>query len=63
MVLKENIGQKIDMIGLIFNPILKKKFFRNLKPLKMFFIIIILEKQTFRKKKFCDLNITNFIEN
>ena len=62
MVFKENTGQKINMIHLIFIPISKKINSAEIEGHWKFFFII-LEKQTFRKKKFRHLNIENFIEN
>ena len=51
MVFNEKTGHKIDMIHLIFRPISKKQILQKLKAFGTFFIIIILEKSTFGKKK------------
>ena len=50
------------MICLIFRQISKKQILQKFKVFGNFFIII-LEKYTFRKKKFRDLNIDVFIKN
>ena len=44
MVFKEDTGHKIDMIHLIFRPILKKQILQKSKTFRIFIIIITLGK-------------------